>query len=320
MKLRWFPWIVLAAATGTTWSYPQGLSFQRGFLESLTGDYRFSARIGNTRVYCRNNGISIVGVRTKGDSVVQQRFDIDFSTPPTAIVPTAERPEIYTIVHGHSNYRVRSFEEIRYIGIAPGIDAIFRWTPSALKYDVVAHSAANLDKLHMLLRGATVVAHDAASGTLTIGSGKERFHDQTPIAYQTDGTKQYPVSVTYAVLNDSTFTYRVVGTYNPALPLVVDPAIVWSSYLGGSQEDAANDITTDSHGNIYVAGNSLSLDFPFVVQLLIAGARTSLLLNSQLTGSIAGPHTLAESATRLQKQLSPMAQQSTLEVGPVVHR
>lgn len=262
MKLRWFPWIVLAAVTGTTWSYPQGLLFQRGFLESLTGDYRFSARIGNTRVYCRNNGISIVSVRTKGDSVVQQRFDIDFSTSPTAIVPTAERPEIYTIVHGHSNYRVRSFEEIRYIGIAPGIDAIFRWTPSALKYDVVAYSAANLDKLHMLLRGATVVAHDAASGTLTIGSGKERFHDQTPIAYQTDGTKQYPVSVTYAVLNDSTFTYRIVGTYNPALPLVVDPAIVWSSYLGGSQEDAANDITTDSHGNIYVAGNSLSLDFP----------------------------------------------------------
>lgn len=262
MKPRWLHWIILAAATGTIWSQPQGFSFQRGFLESFTEDYRYSARIGNIRIYCRNSGISIVSVRTNGDSIVQQRFDIDFPTTPIAIVPRGEHSETYTIVRGHSNYHVRSFEEIRYVGIAPGVDAIFRWTPSALKYDVVAHSAAKLEKLHLLLKGANVIAHDSAGGVLTIGSGKERFHDQAPIAYQTDGTKQYPISVTYAVINDTTFAYRIVGPYNPALPVVVDPAIVWSSYLGGSQEDAANDITTDTRGNIYVAGNSLSLDFP----------------------------------------------------------
>src|SRR5262249_33226987 len=56
-----------------------------------------------------------------------------------------------------------------------------------------------------------------------------------------------------------------VGRYDPKRPLIIDPAIVYSSFLGGAgnslspDKDTANDIKVDAEGNIYVTGATNSL-------------------------------------------------------------
>ncbi len=53
-----------------------------------------------------------------------------------------------------------------------------------------------------------------------------------------------------------------VGPYDPSRPLIIDPALVYSTYLGGSAYDDATGIAVDSSGNVYVTGYTTSADFP----------------------------------------------------------
>src|SRR5207248_4571533 len=43
---------------------------------------------------------------------------------------------------------------------------------------------------------------------------------------------------------------------------VIDPVLVYSTYLGGSGDEFATDIAVDSSGSAYVAGQTASTNFP----------------------------------------------------------
>lgn len=264
--VRWVGALIAICVTGAVATPHQwnGL-YQRGFLEApdRSSEARFTARIGGTRIWCRPTGISLVAASRTGEHIQTQRIDLDFASAPTGVFPASQRPERYYIVDGRCQRELRSFDALRYIGVAPGIDIVLRWSPSGLKYDVLVAPGSDLSALRLVLRGGRIKQLDPASGALRIESGTEEFLDAAPTAYQPtpEGTER-PLSVEYTVFNDTTFGYRITEAFDPTLPLVIDPAIVWSTYVGGSQEDAANDLTTDAAGNIYVCGNSLSIDFP----------------------------------------------------------
>jgi hypothetical protein len=46
------------------------------------------------------------------------------------------------------------------------------------------------------------------------------------------------------------------------LPLVIDPILLYATYLGGSGSDAAHGVAVDREGNAFVFGETRSLDFP----------------------------------------------------------
>jgi hypothetical protein len=50
--------------------------------------------------------------------------------------------------------------------------------------------------------------------------------------------------------------------YDGTKPLVIDPVLVYSTYLGGSGTDQATGIAIDGAGSVYVAGYTNSVDFP----------------------------------------------------------
>ena len=53
-----------------------------------------------------------------------------------------------------------------------------------------------------------------------------------------------------------------IGEYDHNLPLVIDPVLSYSSFLGGSGADSGRDIKLDSAGNIYITGSTTSPGFP----------------------------------------------------------
>jgi hypothetical protein len=55
-----------------------------------------------------------------------------------------------------------------------------------------------------------------------------------------------------------------IGAYDRAQPLIIDPVLSYSTYLGGGGMDAATSIAVDGGGSAYVAGWTTSTDLPTV--------------------------------------------------------
>ena len=52
--------------------------------------------------------------------------------------------------------------------------------------------------------------------------------------------------------------------YDRSRPLVIDPSLAYSAYLGGTNADLSRAIAVDSQGAAYVVGDAASADFPTV--------------------------------------------------------
>jgi len=95
--------------------------------------------------------------------------------------------------------------------------------------------------------------------------GQVRF--SKPLAYQEKNGKRENVQVAYHIEKD-VYGFRV-DNYDTALPLVIDPAIIYSTRLGGHGEerhefDNNRAIAMDASGNVYVTGTTVSTNFPTV--------------------------------------------------------
>ncbi len=80
------------------------------------------------------------------------------------------------------------------------------------------------------------------------------------MAYQEKNGETKDVQVAYLV-NGDTYGFKL-GDYDPALPLVIDPCLSYSTFFGGANEDMAFSMAVDSIGNAYIAGYTNSDDFP----------------------------------------------------------
>src|SRR5580658_2532129 len=82
-----------------------------------------------------------------------------------------------------------------------------------------------------------------------------------PITYQQSEGKRTEIPSNYKLLAHNQVALSV-GSYNHAQPLIVDPVLSYSTYLGGSVNDQSSGIAVDASGSAYVVGFTSSPDFP----------------------------------------------------------
>ena len=81
------------------------------------------------------------------------------------------------------------------------------------------------------------------------------------MAYQEiDGTRR-PVLSKYEITSKNAVSFQV-GVYDNTEPLIIDPVLAYSTYLGGSGSEAGHGIAVDSAGSAYVIGPTSSTNFP----------------------------------------------------------
>ncbi len=77
-----------------------------------------------------------------------------------------------------------------------------------------------------------------------------------------------------------------MAQHDSTKPLVIDPVLVYSTYLGGSGNDQPSGLAVDSSGNVYVAGSTDSTDFPLsTLGSLPAGSTHVFVAKLDATGS-----------------------------------
>lgn len=168
----------------------------------------------------------------------------------------------YFVGRDKSQWRtnIPTFARVRYAGVYPGIDVIYYGNQKQLEYDFVVAPQSDAGDIRLEFEGADQVEVDAA-GDLLLGVGGSVIRQPKPFVYQEVAGVRREVRGSYALDEDGRVRFAL-GEYDARLPLVIDPVLVYSTYLGGNGSDAGNDIAVDSAGNAYVCGETFSTNFP----------------------------------------------------------
>lgn len=158
---------------------------------------------------------------------------------------------------------VRSYGRVRYSEVYPGIDVVYYGNADDdLEYDFVVSPGADPRVIGIDVDGGTGIALDD-DGNLIVTTSVGEVRQKRPILYQQGrGGAKHPVDGRY-ILHDGTVTFDV-GDYDPNQPLVIDPVLTYSTYLGGSGNDEAAAVAVDHAGHSFVVGSTISIDFPTI--------------------------------------------------------
>jgi hypothetical protein len=156
---------------------------------------------------------------------------------------------------------LRTYERVTYRNLWPGVDLTFHGQGGKLKYEFLVHQGTSVSDIKLAYRGARRVSLDS-SGGLLVRTAAGNLSDARPTSYQVVGGKRVSVGSSFAVSRRGAVGFTVDPSYDRRYPLVVDPGLVYSTYLGGSSYDAGSDVAVDAAGDVYVTGSTTSADFP----------------------------------------------------------
>jgi hypothetical protein len=222
------------------------------------------------------------------DTLRMKLFGASTTAPATGLDP---QPGIINYFLGNDpkkwNTGIPTFGKVNYADIYPGIDLVFYGNQRQLEYDFIVGPGSDPARIAWSIEGAKPQLDKNGDLELNAPGGPVRFF--APVAYQVIEGKRQLVSASYAVAGR---TVRfAVGQYDRSRPLIIDPVLSYFSYLGGTGNDYIGNsfpqgygspspeptqaVGIDSQGNLYVAGNTTSTDFPVAGALFSPAAKGS---------------------------------------------
>lgn len=188
---------------------------------------------------------------------------------------------------------VRSYAGLAYRQLWPGVDAVFLGHAGGLKYQFELAAGADPSRVAWLVEGAEG-ADIAADGSLVWRVGGQRMVDAAPLVFQpgVGGQGQGQVTVTSAYRLEALGgqRWRVgfrLGAYDPARPLVIDPA--WTGYsglVGGNYDDLVYAVARDGDGNTYACGVTQSTDLPVTTGGAARGGTDAFVVKFNASGAM----------------------------------
>ncbi|NQW16497.1 MAG: SBBP repeat-containing protein [Chloroflexi bacterium] len=158
---------------------------------------------------------------------------------------------------------IPTYASVKYRDVYPGVDLIYYGDQGRLEFDFVVDPGRNPSTINLAFDGADEARIDS-EGDLVLGVHGETLRLSAPSIYQEiDGVRRVvPGGYDLSTPPNIDGTVEVgfsVDDYDSGRPLIIDPVLEYSSYIGWSGVDAASDITLDAAGNIYLTGSADSV-------------------------------------------------------------
>jgi aldose sugar dehydrogenase len=184
---------------------------------------------------------------------------------------TAAKSEALNPLPGKRNYiigddpaqwrtDVPTFAGVRYDEVYPGISVLYYGRQDRLEYDFKIAPGADPRAIRFAFN-RDLRPRIAVNGDLVLQFAGGELREPRPTVYQEIAGERQPVAGRYLIAGKREVAFEV-GAYDQTLPLVIDPVLVYSTYLGGSGDDLGSSIAIDSSNNVYLAGTTNSVNFP----------------------------------------------------------
>ncbi|MGE5680216.1 MAG: SBBP repeat-containing protein, partial [Bacillota bacterium] len=244
--------------------------------------FKFIARSPNYTVSLLSNSVQISLRKPLPKDAVQHnsrssgsKNNLEFSNLHMEFIEANPSPEIIPIEEssGKSNYfigndpakwrtDIPNYKRIKYVDIYPGIDLIFYGNQRQLEHDFIVKPGADPSKIKFKFPEDVKIKINAQND-LQLESGTGSVVFRSPQIYQEISGTQKLIAGEY-IFNKNNEIQFSVDNYDPKANLVIDPVLIYSTYLGGSGYEYCTDIAVDKQGNAYITGSTFSNDFPVV--------------------------------------------------------
>jgi hypothetical protein len=154
---------------------------------------------------------------------------------------------------------VPNYAKVMIEDVYPGIDLVYYGNQRQLEFDWIVNPGADPGAIKFAVEGKSGLQIDT-QGNLILDEKAELLLNK-PFIYQQRAGSRTEIAGRYILLGKRKAAFQL-GEYDASLPLVIDPVLRYSTYLGGMDGDAGYGIAVDSYGGIYVTGFTNSSDFP----------------------------------------------------------
>jgi len=155
----------------------------------------------------------------------------------------------------------RAFREVFYEGLWEGVDLVLRLRGDALKYDIMLGAGADASDVAFRYEGVLGLSMDAL-GDLIVRTDAGELRDGRPVVFQEGVLPDAGAGGRFTLLGGGRVGFGLPDGCVPGRPVLIDPGLVFSTFLGGSGDDSDRGPTLDAAGNILVCGVTNSPDFP----------------------------------------------------------
>ncbi len=239
------------------------LSRAKGYTAFLTAN-GIVLSLRPTEVVKAVNGASPSSAQHKQPSNAALEFKLVGAGTNMGTVGEDPQPGVanYFIGNDRTKWRtnVRTYRRVRYTNVYPGIDLIYYGNHRQLEYDFAIAPHSDPASIQFEIKGAKQLEL-GAEGNLIVKMGDGELHFHAPAVYQEVNGLRAPLQGGYVIKSATRVGFQV-AQFDSTKPLVIDPVLDYSTYLGGTGDDTPTGIAVDASGSVYVTGYTDSADFP----------------------------------------------------------
>ncbi|HJP92353.1 MAG TPA: SBBP repeat-containing protein [Pyrinomonadaceae bacterium] len=155
---------------------------------------------------------------------------------------------------------VPNYAKVKYSGVYPGVDLVFYGNQNRLEYDFTVSPGTDSSVISLGFEGMTDMRVDE-KGDLILRTDAGEIRQNRPVVYQQIDDARRIIPASYLIKGKKQIAFQIAN-YDRSKPLVIDPSLAFSTYVGGSGMDRGDGIAIDSAGNAYITGDTFSTDFP----------------------------------------------------------
>lgn len=195
---------------------------------------------------------------SKPETVTASRMDLVLiNANPNAFYSAENQQEFYKnyyLAHTGENgiTNVHTFMQVTYHNVYPNIDMVLHAQPVGMKYEFLVHAGGKVSDIKLQWNGTNNMTA-LADGGIKYENPLGEMTESKPVSF---AANKATVASAFEV-NGNMVSFKV-GDYDKKGDLEIDPSLIWGTYYGGSSDEAGQGVKSDTLGNVYITGYTMS--------------------------------------------------------------